>query len=173
MKVTSPLLGLALVVVLIAAVAQRGLSQIVVTPPPVTSAIATPGPTYSVIPGQPVPGQPTPTPNLADATTPKPYSSSEFPDWANKLRRFEVVSLGTFPVTFLVSSVVFQVGRWAYLSVSNDPTAANYVPFSTANTLTQDETFKELGIALGFSLSLGLIDFLIESGKPTPAPAPP
>jgi len=42
-------------------------------------------------------------------TDPLPYQDVEFPQWAHDMRRFEVIFFGSFPITYILSSFVFDM----------------------------------------------------------------
>jgi len=126
----------------------------------------------TVIPVQVLQAQESPIPSpapgsaLAPAPTAKPYEYDEFPEWMHRVRRFEVVSLGVFPLAFAASGILFDVGRWSGKAVSGSSDAASYAPlfFAPANKpgLTQDDTYAMLGISLGLCISVGIIDLILE-----------
>lgn len=41
-------------------------------------------------------------------TEPLPYQDVEFPQWAHDLRRYEVIAVGAFPLTYILSSLVYE-----------------------------------------------------------------
>lgn len=46
-------------------------------------------------------------------TEPLPYQDVEFPQWAHDMRRFEVIMFGSFPITYILTSMVFDVSSLA------------------------------------------------------------
>lgn len=83
------------------------------------------------------------------------------------LRRFEIISFGTFPFTFLLSNIAYDLGRYG-VSVfrygSEDERSVELQPtlFGERN-LEQNERYIILGSAAGLSLLLAAIDLLIEN----------
>ena len=45
-------------------------------------------------------------------TTPEPYGDDEFPDWANYLRRYEVITIGTLPFATLSVTTIYGLYRY-------------------------------------------------------------
>jgi hypothetical protein len=39
---------------------------------------------------------------------PLPYQEIEFPQWAHDVRRYEVIMFGSFPLTYILSSLVYE-----------------------------------------------------------------
>ena len=93
-----------------------------------------------------------PSTNIPEA---EPYEEGEFPEWAEKLYRFQVITIGSLPITMFVS----ELGYSSYLAFQNDSRA-----FSGASFLTSSEQTLIIGSAAGISLGLGLIDFLLGLG---------
>ncbi|OQX29436.1 MAG: hypothetical protein B0D92_03705 [Spirochaeta sp. LUC14_002_19_P3] len=40
---------------------------------------------------------------------PEEYDPAEFPQWAHDIRRFEVIAFGSFPVTYFLSSLIYDI----------------------------------------------------------------
>jgi hypothetical protein len=113
----------------------------------------------------------------------KPYGEDEFPDWLKKLRRFEVIAVGAFPLAYMNSNLFYDVGRWGFRAIqyaANDyslaaPTdtadrgSANwhlkYAPlFFAPPNKPPNEQDENLGIVLasiGLSLGVAAIDLII------------
>ncbi|MCK7480367.1 MAG: hypothetical protein M0C28_26285 [Candidatus Moduliflexus flocculans] len=43
---------------------------------------------------------------------PEPYGPDEFPSWLTGARRFEIISLGAFPILLFYTRVAFDLRRW-------------------------------------------------------------
>lgn len=71
----------------------------------------------------------------------EPYTTSEFPDWAHKLRRFEAITLGSGVITFPILNVAMSSVR-----LSEDPTK---------------DFFAKFGVALGAGVVIAIIDLII------------
>ena len=84
---------------------------------------------------------------------PEDYDPEEFPLWARDLRRYEVISIGSFPITFLVGSLVYD------FSVA----AAN--GFAPEYGLGTQRANRDIGIivsaAAGTSLLIATIDLIV------------
>lgn len=98
-------------------------------------------------------------------TTPEPYSDDEFPDWANYLRRYEVITIGTLP--FATLSVTTIYGLYRYIDHDFDK---NYIPnpfafTSSAANLDKDEQKLILLSAIGVSVVAGTVDLIIHIVK--------
>jgi hypothetical protein len=82
----------------------------------------------------------------------------------NPLLRFEIVSLGSFPITVFYTDFLFDLAL--YFSNGFD---SNYAPWpfngSSSSSLTDNESLVRLGAALGLSLTVGAVDWLIHSSK--------
>ncbi len=44
-----------------------------------------------------------------ESIIPEDYDPSEFPLWAHDIRRFEVITFGSFPITYFLSSLVYDI----------------------------------------------------------------
>jgi hypothetical protein len=123
---------------------------------------------------------PTPAPTPAPATTPspggafslaKPYKDSEFPDWALKLRRFEIIAVGAFPVAYLFSGLGYD---YAYYFGNGRPSAnipwpAGPGTSAWTNTdqhdLLQRKNYTLIAVAAGVSLLLATADWALGWGQ--------
>ena len=98
---------------------------------------------------------------FADSTTPEPYGENEFPDWANYLRRYEVITLGSLPFTTMTVTTIYTLYRY----IDND-FDKNYIPnplalTSSAANLDSDEQKFILLTAIGTSIVAGTVDLII------------
>ena len=99
------------------------------------------------------------------STTPEPYSKDEFPDWANYLRRYEVITLGSLPFTTLSVTTIY--GLYSYIDHDFDK---NYIPnpfafTSSAANLDKDEQKLVLLSAISVSVLAGTVDLIIHIVK--------
>jgi hypothetical protein len=106
--------------------------------------------------------------------SPKPYAADEFPQWAQDLRRFEVISLGSWPISYFWTNIIYDIARWAVLAIQGNGTeAARMAPlfFAPANKPpnTDAETTGIILGSVGLALAVGLADHLIESDRRTKA----
>ncbi len=88
---------------------------------------------------------------------PETYTKDEFPDWLNDLRRFEIISLGVFPIVLFYTRLTMDITRYAQNEFS--PVYAPW-PFKNENSYapSDDEQFKSILVAGGLSLAFGAID---------------
>jgi len=77
---------------------------------------------------------------------PEEYDPSEFPLWMRDLRRFEVVTVGTFPITYLFVSLIYDFSIYA----------ANN--FNTQYSLGSQRSSRDIGIIVG---SAGAVSFIL------------
>ncbi|MBO5607797.1 MAG: hypothetical protein J5930_07875 [Treponema sp.] len=87
---------------------------------------------------------------------PEPYTEAEFPHWALTLRRSEIITLGSLPFTTL--GVTFGVGLFKYIS-GQTSTFPN--PFDKTSSYSSSDIQFIVGLSLGVSLVIGLVDFII------------
>ena len=98
---------------------------------------------------------------FANSTSPEPYGEDEFPDWANYLRRYEVITLGSLPFTTMGVTTFYTLYRY----IDND-FDKNYIPnplalTSSAANLDSDEQKLILLTAIGTSIVAGTVDLII------------
>lgn len=88
---------------------------------------------------------------------PEPYTKDEFPTWLNSLRRFEIISLGAFPILLFYTRLTMDATRYAQNGFS---TMYAPWPFKNENSYTpsNDEQLKSVLVAGGLSLVFGAID---------------
>lgn len=95
-------------------------------------------------------------------------------NFLSRLRRFEIVSFGTFPFTFLFSNIAYDLGRYGASVIrhgAEDERSLELQPtlFGERN-LEQNERWIILGSAAGLSVVLAGIDLLIERSRTRSAP---
>lgn len=85
------------------------------------------------------------------------------PQWAQDLRRAEIVASGSFPLALLMSRFVYSLVRFTVHSVEAGAVDVNYAPWFLAPPGAPQLLFSEkLGIvggAVGLSSIVALIDF--------------
>ena len=86
-----------------------------------------------------------------------PYKPDEFPQWTVDLRRAEIITIGSFPLSFMFTALIYDISMAA--SNNFDPT----IPFGS-NRSQQDVT-NLLLISAGVSVAIGLTDFIIHQVK--------
>jgi len=83
-----------------------------------------------------------------------PYKPDEFPQWTLDLRRAEIVTIGSFPLSFMFTAIIYDLTKSA--SAGFDPT----IPFGSSRS--QEDIKNMLIISGGVSLAVGLTDFIIQ-----------
>jgi hypothetical protein len=82
----------------------------------------------------------------------------------NPISRFEIVSLGSYPITLFYVGFAFDLQRW--FANGRD---ANYAPWpfngGSSVALTDSQRLTRLGAALGVSFAVGAVDAIIHAGK--------
>lgn len=100
-----------------------------------------------------------------ETVKPEPWNKDEFAPWLVDTRRAEVVALGTFPVAMLVNGIVYQLGRFIYVSADRGSVAGDVAPwfFRTApgDRYTLDEQTGLLISAAVISVVVAAIDYAI------------
>jgi hypothetical protein len=100
---------------------------------------------------------------------PVPYEPEEFSPVLRGIRRAEIISVGAFPFAFLLTSVLYDIGRYGVLTIQGDPRAEDYLPlfFSppTKPPNTQSENIGILVSSIGLSVTIGIIDIILDSRK--------
>jgi len=77
---------------------------------------------------------------------PEEYDPSEFPLWTQDLRRFEVITVGTFPITYLFSSLIYDFSIYAASG------------FNTRYSIGSQRSSRDIAIIVG---SAGSISFIL------------
>ncbi len=98
----------------------------------------------------------------ADPKEPEPYAEEEFPDWMHTVRRFEIISLGTLPFTFLATFLVYDFVRYANSGFNPDFAlfgSTNPVPYATG------EKVGVVVAACSVSILIALADYLIGKAR--------
>ncbi len=91
----------------------------------------------------------------------EPYTQDNIPTWAEDVRRFSIVSLGSVPFTVLASTLTYTTFRYAQNNFDS-----NYIPspFPTSSTAANINKNEQIGILItGVSLGLivGVVDLLV------------
>lgn len=86
----------------------------------------------------------------------------ELPLWISDIRRAEVITFGSIPFTMLGVSLVTSIIQWGESGFDPNgfPNPLDTSP-DTAN-FSQDEIWRNVGIAAGISLGIGLTDFIVQ-----------
>ena len=88
---------------------------------------------------------------------PEEYDPVEFPQWARDLRRFEVISVGSFPITFLFTSLLYDFSLYAMNDFSPE--------YSMGTQRSRTDLSIIIGAAAGASLLVAAADLIILSVK--------
>ena len=104
----------------------------------------------------------------AVSALPEPYRKDEFPSWLSGARRFEIISLGAFPILLFYTRLAFDLRRYV-----NNGFQSTYAPWPFRNEYSyepsDDEQVLSLLAAAGLSLAFGTVDALfmlrLESGR--------
>jgi hypothetical protein len=78
----------------------------------------------------------------------------------NPFYRFEIVSLGSYPITLFYVGFAFDLERY----YAND-FSSSYIPLVSSSSLTDSDRWARLGAALGVSFLVGAIDAIIHDSK--------
>ncbi len=101
-----------------------------------------------------------PQATVSPAAVPEPYTKDEFPAWAIGARRFEIVSLGVFPILLFYTRLAADLQRYA--SNNLDGTFVPW-PFKNENsyTPTDSEQLSYVLTAAGLSMVFGAVDAIL------------
>lgn len=95
---------------------------------------------------------------------PEPYGAEEFSPWAYSLRRFEIVSLGAFPILLFYSRIALDMGRFA-----GNGFDSSYAPWPFRNEFSYkpdaSEQWLAVKVAFGLSLGVGALDYFLVSRR--------
>ena len=92
-----------------------------------------------------------------ESTTPEPYTSEEFPEWAKDLRRTEIISFGSLPFVTLGVSIGYGGYLYATGVLDSFPNPLN----KSENSFDTDQQVTVLEMSLAISFGLGLTDYII------------
>ena len=86
----------------------------------------------------------------------EPYSPDEFPNWSKKVRRAEIITLGSVPFTTL--GVILTYGTYQYIK-GESVSFPN--PFDSSKNYDERQIKMIIGYTAAASCAIGLTDFLI------------
>lgn len=96
---------------------------------------------------------------------PLPYDPAEFPAWSRDLRRGEIIALGSFPITMILSGLTYQLGRFAYQSAVAGEPRSEYAPwFFSTGTGPRYNNEERIGLivsAATLSIGVALLDYVL------------
>lgn len=84
---------------------------------------------------------------------PLPYQEVEFPQWAHDVRRYEVIMFGSFPLTYILSSLVYEGVKLA--------SGGNENGFSLYSEKSQDDIKILLISSASLSVGIATADLII------------
>lgn len=76
---------------------------------------------------------------------PEEYDPSEFPLWTQDLRRFEIVTVGTFPITYIFASLIYD---FSILAANN---------FNNQYSFGSQRDARDIGIIAGSAAAVSFI----------------
>lgn len=100
-----------------------------------------------------------------ETDVPAPYRPDEFPKWTLDLRRAEIVTFGSLPISFMLTALVYDVAYLTVDSVNYENNPDLYERASFGSHRTQDDITNLILISGGVSLVIGLTDFIINKVK--------
>lgn len=96
---------------------------------------------------------------------PVPYSEEEFPEWLVTLRRFEVITIGSFPAALLFTNLGYSLYRFVQASIEAGSVTGENVPVffgaAGAQDLGQEERRRVLTISISISGAVALLDLIL------------
>jgi hypothetical protein len=98
------------------------------------------------------------------------FNSSELPQWAKDLRRFDVITFGAFPFSMFFVTFATDMIRWNDAnSFDLSEQGRRYAPWplksAGAAEMTSDEYTRTIFLAIGVSAAIALVDLAIVSVK--------
>ena len=103
------------------------------------------------------------------APIPEPYTREEFSTSMQALRRAEIIAVGAYPFTLLVSILVYDYARWAGHGL-----AAEAAPFRRPPGEDPFSNDEKVGIALGaagVAVAIAVADYLLGRAEAAQPPA--
>jgi len=99
-----------------------------------------------------------------ESQEPEPYSDEEFPPWLRKIRRGEVILIGSIPITMLVSNLSVQL-YWYAAKDFEEAYSPSIFGGNSQSAYTDDEKKMILRntfiTAISLSAAIALSDFII------------
>jgi hypothetical protein len=88
---------------------------------------------------------------------PEDYNEEEFSDWMKDLRRYEIVTIGSFPITFFAASLLYDFSFYA----ANDFDPA----YAMGSQRDKDDIAVIISTAAAASLLIATVDIFIHIGR--------
>ncbi|MCL2722190.1 MAG: hypothetical protein FWD47_12750 [Treponema sp.] len=94
------------------------------------------------------------------------FDTAGFPQWAEDLRRWEIIAFGTFPFTLFFVTFTTDMIRWIDTNgMDFSEQGRRYAPWpfksAGAAELTNNEFIRNIVLAAGVSATLATIDFFV------------
>jgi hypothetical protein len=94
------------------------------------------------------------------------FDTSDFPQWAQDLRRWNIVSFGVFPFSMFFVSFATDIIRWNDANgMDFSADGRRYAPWplksAGAIELTNDEFKRNIMMAIGLSATVAIVDLII------------
>lgn len=86
-------------------------------------------------------------------TEPLPYEELEFPSWAHDVRRFEVVFFGAVPLTYILTSLVYDFSLYASHDFDTE--------YGMGTQRSQDDLRFMLAVTVSLSAGIALTDWVV------------
>lgn len=96
----------------------------------------------------------------SEALEPEPYDESEFPPWTRKIRRGEIILIGSFPFTMFFTNLGAQIYKYATSEPDSEFTPSIFGGVQQSD-FTDDEKIAVLVTAVSISAAIALTDFII------------
>ncbi|AAC65329.1 hypothetical protein [Treponema pallidum] len=104
--------------------------------------------------------------DVEPSDAPVPYEDTEFSLWQKELYRFEALSIGAFPIVTLLSFITYDIIRLIQQWSTKPPTWwALIIPGAELPPLSTKERAIVFGVAVGISVTIGLIDVTYRAVK--------
>jgi hypothetical protein len=101
----------------------------------------------------------------SDPVTPEPYSPEEFPGWARDLRRGQIIALGVFPVSLILTQLTYDLARFGVKSAQAGEFDREAAPWFFAppgvQRFSQDEKEAILITSAVVSVVFALVDYAL------------
>ncbi|MCL2196643.1 MAG: hypothetical protein FWB77_03405 [Treponema sp.] len=102
--------------------------------------------------------------NVTTVTTETTFKSSDLPQWAKDMRRFDIISFGMFPFSLFFVTFITDMVRWGEAN-NFDMNDLRYAPWplksAGAVEMTTEEYNRTILISAGVSVGIALIDLAI------------
>lgn len=93
----------------------------------------------------------------SEPLVPEDYNDEEFANWMKDLRRYEIVTVGSFPITFFASSLIYDFSFYA----ANDFDPA----FAMGSQRDRNDIAIIIGTAAAASFVIATVDIFIHFSR--------